>query len=170
MLVYFFYKGIIPYWRIDAVNLLANHNPIGGFINFCFIIFVCYILYFTYQFILDVKRGNFIFHIFFNLHYYCSLAAVCLLFLLGGCEYLDYWSLADMTIIFGSFIAFALMGYKIYLTNGITEKFRETKGNGYMKLQVVSLFDELYTSTMSIVLFVTYIKLIKLLRFNNRFR
>lgn len=88
----------------------------------------------------------------------------------GGCEYLDYWSLADMTIIFGSFIAFALMGYKIYLTNGITEKFRETKGNGYMKLQVVSLFDELYTSTMSIVLFVTYIKLIKLLRFNNRFR
>ena len=75
-----------------------------------------------------------------------------------------------MTIIFGSFIAFALMGYKIYLTNGITEKFRETKGNGYMKLQVVSLFDELYTSTMSIVLFVTYIKLIKLLRFNNRFR
>ena len=83
---------------------------------------------------------------------------------------MDYWSLADMTIIFGSFIAFALMGYKIYLTNGITEKFRETKGNGYMKLQVVSLFDELYTSTMSIVLFVTYIKLIKLLRFNNRFR
>ena len=105
-------------------------------------------------------------------YYYHSLTAVCLLFLflLGGCEYLDYWSLADMTIIFGSFIAFALMGYKIYLTNGITEKFRETKGNGYMKLQVVSLFDELYTSTMSIVLFVTYIKLIKLLRFNNRFR
>ena len=33
-----------------------------------------------------------------------------------------------MTIIFGSFIAFALQGYKVYLTNEITDKFRETKG------------------------------------------
>ena len=43
------------------------------------------------------------------------------------------------------------------------------KGNGYMKLQYVGLLDEYYGIMMAIILFVAMVKMIKLLRFNNRF-
>ena len=58
----------------------------------------------------------------------------------------------------------------MYLTNQILETFVKTKGNGYMKLQYVGLFDEYYGYVMSLILFVANIKLIKLLRFNNKFK
>ena len=78
--------GIMPFWRFDPVRLLHYHEPIGGFILFCEIMFICYIMYFTYKFILEVKRQ--------------------------GCNYFDYWSLADMVIIFGAFGAMAIYGYR----------------------------------------------------------
>ena len=78
--------GIMPFWRFDPVRLLHYHEPVGGFILLCEMLFVCYILYFTYKFILEVKRK--------------------------GCSYFDYWSIADMTIIFGSFCSFAIYGYR----------------------------------------------------------
>jgi hypothetical protein len=55
------------------------------------------------------------------------------------------------------------------LTQNILETFVETKGNGYMKLQYVGLFDEYYGYLFGFILFVANIKLIKLLRFNVRF-
>ena len=58
---------------------------------------------------------------------------------------------------------------RFILTREILDTFVETKGNGYMKLQYVGLFDEYYGLMMSLILFVANIKMIKLLRFNNRF-
>lgn len=51
----------------------------------------------------------------------------------------------------------------------ILDIFVETKGNGYMKLHYVAKFDEYYGYLMAMILFVANVKMIKILRFNNRF-
>ncbi len=59
---------------------------------------------------------------------------------------------------------------RYFLTREILDKFVETKGNGYMKLQYVGTIDEYYGYLIGFILFVANIKLIKLLRFNNRYQ
>ena len=137
--------GILPYWRFDPVRLLHGHEKNGPFVMFCQILFICYILFFTYQFIRDVKTQ--------------------------GCSYFHtYWSIADVSIILTSFLCFFVYGYRYILTREILDTFVETKGNGYMKLQYVGLLDEYYGIMMALILFIAMVKMIKLLRFNNRFK
>ena len=70
--------GIMPYWRFDPVRLLHQHDPLGSFILFCEILFILYILFFTYKFIREVKTE--------------------------GCSFFHtYWSIADVAIIFTSY-------------------------------------------------------------------
>ncbi len=77
----------MPYWRIDPVRLLHHHESIGSFILLCEIIFIFYILYFTYKFVRDVIDQ--------------------------GCDFFStYWALADVAIIFAAFAAFGLYGYR----------------------------------------------------------
>ena len=45
----------MPYWRFDPVRLLHEHEKHGPFIRFCEILFILYILFFTYKFVRDVK-------------------------------------------------------------------------------------------------------------------
>ena len=135
--------GIMPYWRFDPVRLLHMHESVGPFVLCCEIIFIFYILYFTYKLILDIKRQ--------------------------GCNYFSYWAIADVSIVLTAYGCFGIYAYRYILTREILDTFKETKGNGYMKLQYVGLFDEYYGYAMGMILFIANIKLIKLLRFNNRF-
>lgn len=86
-----------------------------------------------------------------------------------GKKYFSYWTLADWSIIICAFIAIFFYVSRYLLTNEILNTFKETKGNGYMKLQYVGVIDELYGYSIGLILFVATINFIRLLRFNNRF-
>ena len=134
----------MTYWRFDPVRLLTDIMPTGTFIRLCEVVFFFYIFYFTYKFARELKRD-------------------------GWDYFKTYWSIADISIIFCSYAALGVFVYREILTNEILTVFNETKGNGYMKLQYVGKFDYFYHVLMGLILFIGNIKLIKLLRFNNRF-
>jgi polycystin 1L2 len=79
--------GIRPYWRFDPVRLLHHHETMGPFILGCEIIFIFYILFFTYKFIMEFKAEG--------LEYFSS-----------------YWSFADVTIIICAYSAIVIYGYR----------------------------------------------------------
>ena len=51
----------------------------------------------------------------------------------------------------------------------VLKKFDKTKGNAYMKFQIIASVDEFFGYTIAIILFAAVLKIIRLLRFNNRF-
>ena len=93
----------MPYWRFDPVRLLHEHEKLGPFIRLCEILFILYILFFTYKFIRDLKAQ--------------------------GCSFFHtYWSIADVAIIFTSYTCFFIYGYRYILTREILDTFVKTKG------------------------------------------
>lgn len=62
----------------------------------------------------------------------------------------------------------ALYVVQYVMVKRITEKFKVTQGNAYMKFEMVKLWSEVYIYTFSLLVFFTIIKLIKLLRFNKK--
>lgn len=75
--------------------------------------------------------------------------------------------------VFAAIILIAIIGMGLFIIQfvqirKITNKFKETKGNSYMKFQEVSHWSELYSYAVGLLVFFTIIKLIKLLRFNKK--
>ncbi len=136
--------GILPYYRFEIVRLLHGHEKLGRFILFCEVIFAAYILYFlAHQFVLMRRHKD---------QYWKS-----------------YWTLAEWGIIGMAGAAGFFYGARYIWTQHILATFKETYGNGYMKLQYVGLMDEMYGYCIGLILFIATVKFIKLLRFNNRF-
>jgi len=50
----------------------------------------------------------------------------------------------------------------------LTKRFKETKGNTYMKFESVSYYCELYGQSVAMLIFFVILKLIKVLRFNKK--
>lgn len=73
-----------------------------------------------------------------------------------------------LVMILLAFIGVGLFIMRYLMMREITNRFRVTKGNSYMKFQTVAMWSMFYTYDLSLLVFLTIIKLIKLLRFNRR--
>lgn len=71
-------------------------------------------------------------------------------------------------VILLSFVEVGLYIYRYLLMKETTALFKATKGNAYMKFQLIEFWSEMYTYIVGIITFFTIIKLIKLLRFNRK--
>lgn len=136
--------GIKPYYRFDIVRLLHHHAKAGQFTMLCEAIFAIYIFYYLFkQFLLMKKHGK---------EYFTT-----------------YWTLADWSILVLAGVGFFFYIFRYLLTKDILDTFKETEGNGYMKLQYVGLIDEFYGYTIGTILFVATLNFVRMLQFNNRF-
>ena len=96
--------GIKPFFRIDPVNLLRQHDPDGGFNTFALLLFGIFIIYYTIKELMELKRR-------------------------GMFDYFqDYWSWGEWTIIFAGYGSAGVYLSKFFLTREILTKFAETKG------------------------------------------
>lgn len=86
--------------------------------------------------------------------------------LIYTCAYTCAVSFAVIIIL--SFAGFALFIVQYIQMKKITQRFKETKGNAYMKFERVARWTELYQYMVGLLIFFTILKLIKLLRFNKK--
>ena len=85
------------------------------------------------------------------------------------CKYFEsYWNIAEICIILVSYACIGVYVYRYFLTNEALKKFEETYGNGYVRIDSAALMDQYYLYMMSLVVFFSILKLIKLLQFNKR--
>ena len=97
--------GIKPFYRIDPVNLLREHDPDGWIYTVALLLYAIFIVYYTMKELVLIKQRGIVnyFH--------------------------DYWSWGEWTILIAGYISAALYLWKMFLTKEILTKFAETKGN-----------------------------------------
>ncbi|XP_055877058.1 uncharacterized protein LOC106077240 isoform X2 [Biomphalaria glabrata] len=82
--------------------------------------------------------------------------------------FLSFWNLVELGIIAMSLAAIVIYFYRLIMTNGLTEQFKETKGNGYVKFQYVGYWNEMFSYMIGFLIFLATLKFLKLLRFNKK--
>ncbi|XP_069977559.1 polycystin family receptor for egg jelly [Penaeus vannamei] len=135
--------GISPHFRFEGIRLLQHHDNFGFFIYACEAAFVLFVLYFTGR-------------------------EARLMYRMRMEYFKNYWSYAEIAIIFACYSAMAVYGLRYYATYKVLQVFHKTYGNGYVRLQYAASLDELYGYIVGFVVFVGTLKFIKLLRFNKR--
>lgn len=79
-----------------------------------------------------------------------------------------FWNLVEIGIIAMSMGAIVIYFYRLFETNKLTKRFKETKGLDYIKFQYVGYWNELFTYMMGWTVFFATLKFMRLLRFNKR--
>lgn len=135
--------SILPYYRFNTANLLPHMNSSLAFQIICEVVFLIFTISFLVSETRALRRAKF--------------------------EYFtQFWSLVEFTICFNSLFATVVFFYRMHVTTMITKRFKESHGNEYMKLQTCSYWDEVFTITISWLVFLASLKFLKLLRFNKR--
>ncbi|WAQ97034.1 PK1L2-like protein, partial [Mya arenaria] len=80
----------------------------------------------------------------------------------------QFWNLVDVGICAMSVTAIVIYFYRLYEINLLTEYFKETHGNEYIKFQYVGYWSEIFNYIMGMLVFLATIKFMKLLRFNKK--
>ncbi|CAD5112526.1 DgyrCDS1737 [Dimorphilus gyrociliatus] len=135
--------GIVTSYRIEAVNLLSYFSGAMLFQVICEVFFVLFIVFFL------VKEGR-------NLYKQRKL------------YFKQFWNYVEIGIIVFSISGICMYFYKLVQTNKILKKFKDTHGNGYMKLQYVGYWHEILMYMVGWTVFLATLKFIRLLRFNKR--
>ncbi|XP_068233382.1 polycystin-1-like [Palaemon carinicauda] len=135
--------GINPSFRFEGIRLLQHHSNFGLFVIFCEVVFVLFVIYFTFK---ETR-------LFYKMrrHYFDS-----------------YWSYAEIAIIIASYIGIILYVLRYFATDRALKTFQRTAGNGYVRIQYASNLNEFYSYIVAFLVFTGTIKLAKLLRFNKR--
>ncbi|XP_064112518.1 uncharacterized protein LOC135219572 isoform X1 [Macrobrachium nipponense] len=135
--------GIIPKWRFEPVRLIQSTGLFGWIVFASECIFAVVTVMFTLNELWKMKKQK--------------------------CQYFEsYWNIAEICIIIVSYGCIGLYVYRAYLTKEATREFQRTNGNGYIRIDYATLMDQFYLYMMSIVIFFSVLKLIKLLQFNKR--
>ncbi|CAG0890374.1 unnamed protein product [Darwinula stevensoni] len=135
--------GMVPSSRFDGITLLPYQTTFGVFILICELLFLLFILYFTYQcFRACCREKRQYFH--------------------------QYWNYVDMTTLLLGWTAVGLYAYRYVVTRDILEKIFESYGNEYVNLQHVALIDEIFGYMIAFLTFIGMVSFIRLLRFNRR--
>lgn len=135
--------SIITSYRFEPCMLLPYMTQAALFQILCEIVFVAFLIYFIVK---EVKsliklRKNYV---------------------------KEFWNLVELGIVSLSIGGMFIFMYKTFETNHLTEMFKKTQGNEYMKFQYVALWNQLFTYIVGWVVFLATLKFMKLLRFNKR--
>ncbi|GFN94979.1 polycystic kidney disease protein 1-like 2 [Plakobranchus ocellatus] len=80
----------------------------------------------------------------------------------------DFWNWIEMSIIAFSIAAIVGYFYKLYEVNKLTKEIKASEGYGYVKLQFVGYWNEIFSYMLGFVVFLATLKFLRLLRFNRR--
>ena len=128
--------GFEVYERIDSVNLLTSASVIF------YISLAIYVV----------------------LTIYYSILEIILFVKLKKAYFKRFWSWVEVTNLVLSIGSVAIYVIRFFQVEKILKVFRETAGNGYIRLQEVAAWHELLLSFVSLVVFLSTLKLIKILR------
>ena len=135
--------GFLISYRVEPVNLLPSNTDFYLFTIICQFVFCCFILYLTIRLIIDLRKQKMkYFSVFWN--------------------WVEIWIIA---LSYGSIVTYI---YRYFVAKQLTNLFKISHGNAYMKFQYVGWWNELLTYMIGWVVFLSTIKFLLLLRFNKR--
>ena len=136
--------GVIPSWRVDALPLIKG-NTFGDYIVYgSEVIFVIITVLNSLNQFWKIRKEK--------------------------CKYFsNYWNICELVIISLSYVAIALYINRTVLAYGALDLFEKTYGNGYIRMDSAVKSDMFYLYSLSFIVFLSTIKLIKLLEFNRLF-
>ena len=136
-------QGFFPAYRFEPVMLLPYMDSVMLFQMACEIIYLLFTVFFIVQLSRSLYRQR---KDFFK----------------------EFWNLADIGICSMSVTAIVIYFYRLFETNRLTERFKVSHGNEYMKFQYVGYWSEIFSYIIGWLVFIASLKFLKLLRFNKR--
>lgn len=135
--------GITPKWSFEPMQLLKEKGMGGRVIILCEFLFLVVTVLFTLVEIWKIKKLK--------------------------CSYFTfYWNLAELSILFTSYVTVGVYFYRDQVTQAALKEFNETDGKGYIRMDTAVLLDQYYVYLIGFIVFFSTLKLIKLLQFNKR--
>ncbi|XP_063604126.1 uncharacterized protein LOC134779789 [Penaeus indicus] len=129
--------------KFNPIKLLRYSEGFGLFVMICEGVFILFIVYYTY----------------------CELKGMCR----DKRQYWnDPWNYLELVVVGLGWSAIAFYGIRTVLGVSIVNKFKETGGSGYIKLEYAASIDEIFLYIISFMVFFSTLKFIKLLKFNKR--
>ena len=136
--------GATVKWRFDPCKLIRNYATSFDYaVLFAEVFFSVSILFFTLREAWEIKKQR------------CSY-------------FFGYWNMAELILLLLSYAEIGMYFYKQFLVRDILLGFEKTGGNRYTKLDGVMLVDEYYIYMLGFIMFISCMKLMKLLKFNKR--
>ncbi|GAB1597495.1 polycystic kidney disease protein 1-like 2 [Argonauta hians] len=135
--------SVVTSYRFEPCMLLPYMTQAALFQTLCDVVFVIFLIYFLIK---EIK----------------------LLIKLRKNYFKEFWNLVELAIIVMSTAGIFIFIYKLLETKRLTELFRKTQGNKYMKFQFVAYWNELFGAIVGCIVFFATLKFMKLLRFNRR--
>ncbi|XP_059178590.1 polycystin-2-like isoform X3 [Physella acuta] len=133
--------GVIPSWTLRTVKLLRYVTVGDYFILACEIIFCLFILYYTVEEVLEIKKHK--------LSYF-----------------LGFWNILDILVIL---ISIVCVGFNVYRTvevnNKLTELLKDPKI--YADFERLSYWETRFSNAIAIAVFMAWIKIFKYISFNK---
>ncbi|OWF53241.1 Location of vulva defective 1 [Mizuhopecten yessoensis] len=136
-------NGIFPSYRFEPATLLPYMNSVMFFQLACEVIYLLFTLYFVIHEVRGIIREK--------IKYFKQ-----------------FWNLIELGICVMSVTAVVLYFYRLVKTNTLTERFKHTHGNEYMKFQYVGYWSEIFSYIIGWLVFFGTLKFLKLLRFNKK--
>ena len=136
-------QGIVPSYRFEPVMLFPYMNSVMLFVLACEIIYLVFTVYFIFAEARNLYKQK--------LSYFK-----------------EFWNLVELGICSMSVTAVVIYFYRMFETNKLTERFKVSHGNEYMKFQYVGYWSEIFTYIIGWLVFFATLKFLKLLRFNKK--
>ena len=139
----FFESFIHLKWSFEPVKLLKIGSNVNDIITtVCEVVFVIATVLFTLTELWEMKQEK--------------------------CAYFSqYWNIAELVILFLSYSNICLYFIRNMLTYNALAEFNRTKGNDYVRIDPAVVVDQYYHIILACIMFVSMLKLIKLLQFNR---
>lgn len=135
--------GLIPKFEFQALKLLRYHTGGGAFVLVVEIAYILFSLFYTRREFKAMKKQGW--------KYFASV-----------------WNLMEVWVLALSFTAIVFYLMKTSLTYYLLDKFVESKGKKYIKIQPLAFLDGVLAYVIAFQVFIATLKLLKLLRFNRR--
>ncbi|XP_070581220.1 polycystin family receptor for egg jelly-like isoform X2 [Ptychodera flava] len=132
-----------PLVRIDPIKLLSYFSGFALFQVVCEGLFLAFVVFFLFKELNHMRQQK--------KHYFKS-----------------FWNWIELWIVALSISAIVIYFYRFLVSNKLSTRFKETGGNGYIKLQYVAYWNELLGYLLGLIVFLANLKFLKLLRFNKR--
>lgn len=136
-------QGIVPSYRFEPVMLFPYMNSAMLFVLACEITYMLFTVYFIFAEFRNIYKKKISY-------------------------FKEFWNLVELGICGMSVTAVVIYFYRMFETNQLTERFKVSHGNEYMKFQYVGYWSEIFTYIVGFLVFFATLKFLKLLRFNKK--
>ena len=135
--------GLLTRFEFQALKLLRYHTAGGAFVLGVEIVYILFSLFYTRREFKIMKKE-------------------------GWKYFKSVWNIMEVWVLALSYTAIVFYLLKTSLTYYLLDKFIETKGKKYIKIQPLAFLDGILAYVIAFQVFIATLKLLRLLRFNRR--